>query len=452
MSARVSSATCASPGSASGGVKTAAAADTSATGNAGPDGISAAAGARSPGGTGHDSGAGSGSGDTTGFSAAMADAAQAGDQKASAQVQDIKLAAAGAAASSKRSGGSSDGSGRVRADPNLSASEADALADSRDASASDANRAASIAAAAAGHDGSASPLPGESQAPPYPTAAAPDRIGNARDGRPAARPGAGRTPGLDTASAVTTDPVALAMLLAASGMQMNGGTGSAAANPGNSREPVIAASGAAAPARDTPPMAADAATFALTAHSALPDAAAAAPGGSASSDGQAGHPTVATPAAGLPDLVRSFTAGGTQAAAAEATISVPVGNGGWPQAVAAQVHWFVSNDVQSAILHLSPEHLGPVEVHIDVQQSQVNVNFSAAHAETRAALEQTVPRLREIFASGGLTLGHTNVQQDPRPGSQPTAAPVRAAFAHPQTVEPVAIAAAHTLGLVDEYA
>jgi flagellar hook-length control protein FliK len=471
MSARVSSATSASPTSASGGVKAAAAADTSVAGNAAPDGISTVAGARSPGATGHDSGAGSGSADTTGFSAAMADAAQAGDQAASAQVQDIKLAADGAAAGGKRNGGASDGAGRVRADFDLSASKGDVLADIRDAPASGANRTASIAAATTGHDVSANLLPGESQATPYPSAPAPDRIGNVRDGRPAARAGAGRTPARDTASAVTTDPVALAMLLAASGMQMNGGAGASAAtdgagstagNTGSSREPVIAASGAAAqstpmtqsgqPARDTPPLAADAATLALAAHSASPDAAAAAPGRSANSDGQAAQPSVAAPAAGLPDLVRSFSAAGTQAAAAEATISVPVGSGGWPQAVAAQVHWFVSNDVQSATLHLSPEHLGPVEVHIDVQQSQVNVNFSAAHAETRAALEQTVPRLREIFASGGLTLGHTNVQQDPRPGSQPTTAPVRAAIAHPQTVEPVAIAVAHTLGLVDEYA
>jgi len=445
MSARVSSVTSASSASsagASGGVKAPAAADTSVAGNAAPDGISAAAGARSPGAAGHDSGAGCGSGDSAGFSAAMADAAQAGDQTASAQ-----------------GGGASDGAGRVRLDLNISGEKADALAGIRDAPASDASRAASIAAAATGHDVSANLLPGESQATPYATAPAPDRIGNVRDGRPAARPGAARTPAQDTASAVTTDPVALAMLLAASGMQMNGaadasavtdGAGSAAGNTGSGRDSGIAASGAVA--RDTPPLAADAANFALTAHSALPDAAAAAPGRSANSDGQAGQPSVATTAAGLPDLVRSFSASGTQPAAAEATISVPVGSGGWPQAVAAQVHWFVSNDVQSAILHLSPEHLGPVEVHIDVQQSQVNVNFSAAHAETRAALEQTVPRLREIFASGGLTLGHTSVQQDPRPGSHPTTAPVRPGFAHAQTVEPVAIAAAQTLGLVDEYA
>jgi flagellar hook-length control protein FliK len=159
-----------------------------------------------------------------------------------------------------------------------------------------------------------------------------------------------------------------------------------------------------------------------------------------------------TDSSGLPELVRSFAGSATQAPSVEASISVPVANGGWPHAVAAQVHWFVSNDIQSATLRLSPEHLGPVEVRIDVHDSQVNVNFSAAHAETRAALEQTVPRLREIFAGSGLTLGQANVQQDPRPGSQSSPTPARPAFTATQAVEPVAVATPQGLGLVDEYA
>jgi flagellar hook-length control protein FliK len=159
-----------------------------------------------------------------------------------------------------------------------------------------------------------------------------------------------------------------------------------------------------------------------------------------------------TGAAGLPDLARALGTSAAPAAPVDATLAVPVSSGNWPHAVAAQVHWFVSNGVQSATLRLSPEHLGPVEVHIDVQSSQVNVNFSAAHAETRAALEQTVPRLRELFASGGLTLGQANVQADPRTGSQSTPVPVRTAFNQVPALEPVAATIAQPLGLIDEYA
>ena len=171
----------------------------------------------------------------------------------------------------------------------------------------------------------------------------------------------------------------------------------------------------------------------------------------ANPDSQPAQPSALAGPVGLTDLARSL-ATPSSPPAVQGAIAVPVSDPQWPHAVAAQVHWFVSNDVQSATLRLSPEHLGPLEVHIDVHQSQVNVSFNATHAETRVALEQTVPRLREMFASSGLTLGQANVQQDPRPGSQ-SAAPLRPAGVRrrAQTVEPVAVAAVHMLGLVDEY-
>jgi flagellar hook-length control protein FliK len=130
-------------------------------------------------------------------------------------------------------------------------------------------------------------------------------------------------------------------------------------------------------------------------------------------------------------------------------VPVPVSDRAWPQAVATQVHWLASNGVQSATLKLSPEHLGPVEIHIELQSSQVNVTFSAAHAETRGALEQTVPRLRELLASNGLTLGHTQVQQEARPGRPP---PDRRSSPGVESDEPVSLPISGTLGLIDEYA
>jgi flagellar hook-length control protein FliK len=375
----------------------------------------------------------------------MADAAQAGDQAVNVQVRDSQQATAD---------NSTDASG--------SGTKADTKADARDTSAADA--ADDAVAATARHAGS-NALPAATENATSSKITATDQTGNAPGARTAVKSGGGtRAAGKDTASAATSDPVALAMLLAFSGMQMSGGAGSNGASDnvssaptdgGSGRRPAIAVTGAAMQsaqaARDAPPTALDAGNTTIPTGAALSDASAALSAKSTNTDSQTGAPSSMTGTAGLPDLVRSFTNDSRPTPVVQATISVPVASGSWPNAVAAQVHWFVNNDVQSATLRLSPEHLGPVEVHIDVQKSQVNVNFSAAHAETRAALEQTVPRLREIFASGGLTLGQTNVQQDPRPGSQSTAMPVRATFAHAQTVEPVAVAAAQSLGLVDEY-
>ena len=104
--------------------------------------------------------------------------------------------------------------------------------------------------------------------------------------------------------------------------------------------------------------------------------------------------------------------------AATRTISIPVQHPRWAEAVATQIRWFAEQGVQGATLRLTPEHLGPVEVRLSLSDSQVTVNFSAASAETRAALEQSLPRLREMLAGAGLSLGEAQVQQQTRQGSQ----------------------------------
>jgi flagellar hook-length control protein FliK len=169
-------------------------------------------------------------------------------------------------------------------------------------------------------------------------------------------------------------------------------------------------------------------------------------------DSQSDPSGALTAGSGLPDMTRSAASAPTQPAALERTVTVPVNDANWPGAIAGHVQWLVNNNVQSATLRLSPEHLGPVEVRIDVQQSQVNVSFSALHPDTRSALEHSVPRLREIFAGGGLTLGQATVQQEARSGSHfsPTASHI--ALMGPQNADSVSVSTTRALGLVDEYA
>lgn len=492
MSAKVSvagSASASASANITGGKAAPATGAAASGGSAGPDGVSTPPGARSAASPGANPGSGAGAGGGRRFSSAMTDAAHAGEQIAGAQLG--KPDADGAAQHS------------APASPAVSATTPDISADV---------------------------LQLQSPAAAGPNSSAPGATGNAGGGKAGLKTNAGaRGSGNDTAPVAPSEPVVLAMMLAASGLQLAGAGGAPSAtdsaadavdSAGDGRQAAIPVTRLAAritaglpafdPAADSAsdalvsaaagaltnptsaatPAATSAATSAAAAAtsaansttSAAPGAPAAvsdtsnsAPGGagtsattsagadasdksawssarSAIADTTPAQPSIITDSSGLPELVRSFAGNAAQAPSVDATISVPVANGGWPHAVAAQVHWFVSNDIQSATLRLSPEHLGPVEVRIDVHDSQVNVNFSAAHAETRAALEQTVPRLREIFASGGLTLGHANVQQDPRPGSQPAAVPVRPAFTAAQAVEPVAVAPAQGLGLVDEYA
>ncbi len=183
------------------------------------------------------------------------------------------------------------------------------------------------------------------------------------------------------------------------------------------------------------------------------DATAGSTGTAGATDGSANGGANGTPATALVDLISGLTpAAGTVAVTpGAAAVALPVSDPHWPDAVAAQVQWLATRQIQSATLRLTPEHLGPLEVRIEVARSQVNVNFSAHHPETREALAQAVPRLRELFNASGLSLGQATVQQESPSGQQAAPALGRGREHSAQTVEPVANTAIGRLGLIDEY-
>ncbi len=114
--------------------------------------------------------------------------------------------------------------------------------------------------------------------------------------------------------------------------------------------------------------------------------------------------------------------------AASAEVRTPVGAQGWSDEIGTHLAIMAANGREAASLRLSPEHLGPLEIQISVKDGQANVVFGASNPETRNALEQSLPRLREMFAAQGLTLGNANVSRDtprdphrsanPTPGSR----------------------------------
>ena len=69
----------------------------------------------------------------------------------------------------------------------------------------------------------------------------------------------------------------------------------------------------------------------------------------------------------------------------------------------------VSRNIQHAEVKLTPPHLGPLEIRLNVQNDQANVTFLATHATTREALEAAIPRLREMFGEANLNLANVDV-------------------------------------------
>ena len=95
-------------------------------------------------------------------------------------------------------------------------------------------------------------------------------------------------------------------------------------------------------------------------------------------------------------------------------LAQPFGSHGWNEGFSSRVVWMTRNNVQSAEIHLNPPDLGPIEVKLVVTGEQnrlpsASLQFSAAHAATREAIESALPRLREMLLDNGIALGNTTV-------------------------------------------
>lgn len=120
--------------------------------------------------------------------------------------------------------------------------------------------------------------------------------------------------------------------------------------------------------------------------------------------------------AGESSLVNHASRTYSSAMNSNATVPVPVGSEGWGDAIADKVMWFSANKVSSAEIHLNPPDLGPLQVRVSTQQDQASVVFTSQHAAVRDALDQALPRLRDMMGSQGMQLldvsvGGQNAQQ-----------------------------------------
>lgn len=103
---------------------------------------------------------------------------------------------------------------------------------------------------------------------------------------------------------------------------------------------------------------------------------------------------------------------------AQATVSTPFAQPAWTDDFNQKVTWVATQNLQSAELHLNPPQLGPLDVVINVNGDQATAQFSSPHAAVREAIEQAMPKLREMMADNGITLGNTTVSDQGRQGNQ----------------------------------
>lgn len=144
-----------------------------------------------------------------------------------------------------------------------------------------------------------------------------------------------------------------------------------------------------------------------------------------------------------------------QAASAGQLLRAAVGTPQWADELGSRLVMMSTRGQHEGSLTLSPEHLGPLEVRISVQHNNAQVWFGAQHADTRAALAEALPRLREMFAEAGLSLGQAGVSHEaPRRQADPLAADASyRGDAEPDAPEPLPVAARPlSSALLDLYA
>ena len=93
------------------------------------------------------------------------------------------------------------------------------------------------------------------------------------------------------------------------------------------------------------------------------------------------------------------------------SLATPMHQANWGGAVAERVVWMTNANIQEAEIQLNPRELGPIGIKVTVNNDQTHVSFVAQNATTREALEQAIPRLREMLSENGLQLGQSDVSQ-----------------------------------------
>ncbi|TWI64592.1 flagellar hook-length control protein FliK [Pseudoduganella lurida] len=112
----------------------------------------------------------------------------------------------------------------------------------------------------------------------------------------------------------------------------------------------------------------------------------------------------------LPQAAQALAAT-TQAAQAVATsqLQARVGSNAWEQQLGQKVVWMVAGGDQSASLTLNPPDLGPLQIVLNVSNDSATATFTAHQPETRQAIENALPKLREMMSEAGIQLGDASV-------------------------------------------
>ncbi|WP_026375596.1 flagellar hook-length control protein FliK [Aestuariibacter salexigens] len=80
------------------------------------------------------------------------------------------------------------------------------------------------------------------------------------------------------------------------------------------------------------------------------------------------------------------------------------------QQLAEKVRWMVNSRVQQADIRIDPPELGAMKIKVNLSGEAASISFTVQSVQARDALEQAIPRLRDMLSEQGIELGQSDIQ------------------------------------------
>jgi flagellar hook-length control protein FliK len=125
-------------------------------------------------------------------------------------------------------------------------------------------------------------------------------------------------------------------------------------------------------------------------------------------------------AQGMGVLGEPIARGGAHVAAPMA-IEAPLRSPMFSQELGERIVWLSSRQGQVADIALNPAHLGPLEVKLTLSGGEASAQFFSPHPQVRDAIEAALPKLRELLAQAGVSLGQAQVRDESFHRQEPSA-------------------------------
>ena len=110
----------------------------------------------------------------------------------------------------------------------------------------------------------------------------------------------------------------------------------------------------------------------------------------------------------------SIPSPGTNIASELEHISIPVSvdDSEWPNQFNQQIMWMGKQNIDTALVKIHPQELGPVEISIKMVKDDASITITAHHLPVRELIEQAMPRLKDMMAEQGINLANVNVESN----------------------------------------